>query len=136
MEKLEYIVTESHAPDVTVRGTLADLALDAYLIPRCGLIPPLVVLQERLRTGGGNAGMSPGCTWEPFELTESDYWDLVGQLEALTPDDLASRHRNPQIVGEIRPDYGAAASKNWREWMDSLVHRGLLPGGPCREVRR
>jgi hypothetical protein len=136
MQKLEYTVTEPHAPDATVRGTLADLVLDAYLIPRCGLIPPFVVLQERLRTGGGNAGMSPGCKWEPFEITESDYSDMVGQLEALAPEDLTMRHRNPQIVAEIRPDYGAGASNNWREWTDSLVHRGLLPGDPFREVRR
>src|SRR2546427_12906337 len=119
MEKLEYIVTEPHSADAAVRGTLADLVLDAHLIAPCGLIPPFIVLQEQLRSGGGNAGMSPGCVWEPFELTEPDYSDMVGQLEMLTREDLASRHRNLQIVGEIRPDYGAGGAKNWHEWMNS-----------------
>jgi len=133
MEKLEYIITEPHSSDAPVRGTLADLVLDAYLISRCGLIPPFLVLQDQLRSGGGNAGMSPGCIWEPFELTESNYLDMVGQLEMLTPEDLTLRHRNPYIVGEIRPDYGGRKAKNWREWTDSLVHRGLLPGKPVRD---
>jgi hypothetical protein len=136
VEKLEYIVTEFHSPDAKCRGTLADLLLDAHLISRCGLIPPFRVISAALRTGGGDGGMSPGCIWEPFEITEDEYWEAVARLERFTPDDLSSRHRNPQIFGEIRTDYSAPETDDYGVWADSLVQRGYLPKGPFGDLRR
>ena len=126
MKKFEYTVTNFRAGEATVRGSLADLVLDALVIPRCGLIPPFAILRDHFRTGGGDGGMSPGCSWEAFELTESDYLDIVDELQKLTPDDLALRHRNPQITGEIRPDYAGEKATTWNEWRDSLKRRGLI----------
>ena len=136
MEKIEYFVTEFHGPDGTCRGTLADLVLDAHFVQRCGFIPPFRVLRSLLRRGTSGGGMSPGCEWQPFELTEEDYWRVVEHLERLTPDDLKFRHRDPQIVGEIRPDYDGPDTDDYDAWADSLVHRGYIPGGPFRETRR
>lgn len=126
METIEYTVTDFHGPGGQCRGTLADLILDAYLIPRCGLIPPFRVLAARLRTGGGDGGMSPGCIWAPFELSEDDYWQAVERLERVTPDDMKIRHRDPQIEGEIRQDYSAPDTDNYIIWLDSLAQRRLL----------
>src|ERR1044071_4017838 len=107
METIEYIVTEFHSPDGQCRGTVVDLMLDAHLIPPCGFIPPFRVTASVLRSGGSRGGISPGCVWQPFELSEADYWQAVQRLEQFTADDLRSRHRNPQIAGEIQPDYAA-----------------------------
>src|SRR5205809_5364018 len=104
MKTIEYTITEFHGADGQCRGTVADLMLDAHLIPRCGLIPPFRVVAAVIRIGGGDAGMSPGCAWEPFELSEEDYWQAVAYLERVTLEELRSRHRDPQIVGEIRAD--------------------------------
>ena len=75
--------------------------------------------------------MSPGCIWQPFKLREHDYWKAVEQLERLTSDDLKSRHRDPHVTGEIRPDYSAPDTDDYIAWLDSLVQRGLM-----RELRR
>jgi len=136
MQKIDYIVTDPHSPDAKCHGSLADLVLDALVIPRCGLIPPFLVLRSVLRTGGGDAGTSPGCTWEPFDLSAEDYSTIVEQLERMTPEDLRLRHRDPQFQGEIQSDHGAPDTENYADWLDSLVHRGLLPGGPFRQARR
>jgi hypothetical protein len=136
MEKLEYTVTDFHAPPGKCRGTIADLVLDALVIPQCGLIPPFRVLQKILRSGGGDAGMSPGCIWEPFELTEADYWRTVQELEGMTAADFKLRHRDPQIQGEIRSDDEAPDTVDYGVWMQSLVHRGYLPGGAFKSTRR
>ena len=128
MTTLEYRVTDFHAPDAKCRGTIADLILDAHMIPRCGLIPPFRVVAAVIRTGGGDAGMSPGCVWEPFELDEDEYWQAVTKLEQFTSDDLRSRHRDPQIAGEIQSDHSAPDTDNYIVWLNSLVHRGHLPG--------
>ena len=131
MENIEYTVTEFHGPDGQCRGTVADLILDAHLIPQCGLIPPFRVVAAVFLTGGSAGGMSPGCIWQPFTLREDDYWQAVERLEHFTPDDLKSRHRDPHIVGEIQPDYAAPDTDDYIAWLDSLIQRGLM-----REVRR
>lgn len=127
MEKIEYTLSDFHSSDNKCTGTLADLMLDALLIPPCGLVPPFRVTAAIFRSGGGNAGMSPGCSWKPFNLKEEDYWKAIGHLESLTPDDLASRYRNPHIRSEIRPDYSAPDTDDYTAWLKSLTHRGYLP---------
>ncbi len=136
MEIIEYTVAEFHGPDGQCRGTVADLMLDAHMIPRCGFIPPFRVVAAVIRSGGSRGGMSPGCVWQPFELSEDDYYQAVARLEGFTPVDLKGRHRDPHITGEIQPDYAASDTDDYRVWIDSLVQRGHLPGGPFREVRR
>ena len=108
----------------------------SHLIPPCGLIPPFRVVAAVIRSGGSRGGMSPGCVWSPFELSEDDYFQAVARLERFTPDDLRGRHRDPHIAGEIQLDYSAPDTDDYLAWLDSLVQRGYLPGGPFREVRR
>jgi hypothetical protein len=136
MKKIEYTVTDFHAPDGNCRGTLADLIIDADIIPSCGLIPPFRVVASVIRTGGGDGGMSPGCIWEPFELREEDFWRAVEKLESLTPADLASRPRVRQFTDELRQDYSAPDTDDYIAWLDSLVTRGYLPGAAFGKVRR
>ncbi len=76
--------------------------------------------------------MSPGCIWEPFELEEDDYWEAVSKLEGLTPGDLAVRHRNPQIEGEIQADYSAPETDSYVVWLESLKRRGLSPNNSAK----
>jgi hypothetical protein len=78
------------------------------------------------RLGGGEAGMSPGCVWQPFELSENEYWQAVQRLEGFTSADLRGRHRDPQIAGEIQPDYAAPDTDDYLKWLDSLAQRKLL----------
>ncbi len=126
METIEYIVTEFRGPDGRCRGTVADLMLDAHMIPRCGLIPPFRVVAAVFRSGGGDGGMSAGCIWRPFALSEEEYWEAIRRLEQFTPEELRSRHRDPHIVGEIQQDYSATDTDDYSVWMDSLGKRGLL----------
>lgn len=136
MDFIEYTVSDFHGEDGTCRGTVADLILDAHLIPPCGLIPPFRVVAAVFRSGGSQGGMSPGCVWEPFELSEADYWQAVQRLEQFTPEELKSRHRDPHIASEIQPDYAAPDTYDYSVWLKSLVQRGHLPGGPFRDVGR
>jgi hypothetical protein len=126
---IEYTVIDFHGSDGQCRGTVADLMLDAHMIPPCGLIPPFRVVAAVVRSGGSRGGMSPGCVWQPFELNEEEYWRAVQRLEHLTPDDLSSHHRDPHISGEIQPDYAAPETEDYLVWLQSLVKRGHLPGG-------
>ena len=70
---------------VRQRGTMVDLleAVPYLLVAR--VVPPWHVVNDLLRSGGGDAGMSGACTWEPFEITRSEWEDLARDLEALPP---------------------------------------------------
>ena len=136
MDTIECSVTEFHGADGQCRGTVADLMLDAHMIPPCGLIPPFRVVAGVIRSGGSRGGMSSGCVWSPFELSEDEYYQAVARLERFTPDELKCWHRDPHIVGEIQPDHSAPDTDDYFVWLDSLVQRGHLPGGPFREARR
>ena len=81
MRTLEYKRYEFHqdAPDIR-QASLAEFVLDVpYLLSR-GVIPPLHILNKVLQTGGGDAGMSPGTGWEPFQITVQEYEELLGHL--------------------------------------------------------
>jgi hypothetical protein len=79
------------------QGTLKDLPLEMPCVLHA-FIPPFHVLNYLLRHGVPNefspdgllpdgkvqydAGMSGGCSWKPFEITQEEYEDLV--LDLLT----------------------------------------------------
>ncbi|MGI9180549.1 MAG: hypothetical protein ACR2H9_08630 [Longimicrobiaceae bacterium] len=64
-------------------GTLVSLLESIPYLLISGLIPPRSVLDEILRRGEVNAGMSGGCRWEPFELSEEEWQELVREFEAI-----------------------------------------------------
>lgn len=59
------------------------------------MIPPLKVIDAVLRRRGGDGGMSPGASWEPFTVAEAEYRELVGVLLAL---DLAEATKQARFV--------------------------------------
>ena len=60
-----------------------------------GVVPPLVVLNTVLQSGGSDGGMGPGTTWKPFEISESEYAELVNAL--CTLDVAQARQHHPYV---------------------------------------
>ncbi len=66
-----------------VRGSLADLLMAMpYLVPHSTqqLLPYLARLNEILLTGIYDCGMSGGCAWRPFQISEQEYEVLETEL--------------------------------------------------------
>jgi hypothetical protein len=62
-------------------GTVKDLLFDApYFFFEKDVIPPFEILNEFLRRGICDAGMSGGCRWKKFALSEEEYAELVEDL--------------------------------------------------------
>jgi hypothetical protein len=104
-------------PATRVQGSLVDLVLDIpYLMEHTGVIPPLPVLNEELRSGGDSGGMGPGTTWKPFEITEIEYAELVDALLALNVNEAKQEH--PYILFE-RPivDEELNIYTSYGEWL-------------------
>jgi hypothetical protein len=53
---------------------------DILHLAACGIFPPRHLLNMKLKTGGGDSGMSPGASWEPFEVSETEYAETVAQV--------------------------------------------------------
>jgi len=82
MQLLDYVVLNHRGSDETVRGTAADLILDIPYLIVDGQIPPRAILNEVLGRGLVDAGMSGGCRWTSFQLSESDFADVLTELRA------------------------------------------------------
>lgn len=62
-------------------GSLLDFVLDVPgLLGQNGAIPPWVVLNQVLQTGGTDGGLMPGTTWTPFSIPLEEYGELVHAL--------------------------------------------------------
>jgi hypothetical protein len=86
MQHLRIKILELGSPD----GRWELVGLDEFVTrhsPGLGLIvactkqfPPLHILNLELATGGADLGMSGGCYWKPFQLTEKEYHDLYEEM--------------------------------------------------------
>lgn len=84
------------------------------------VIPPIFVINDVLKKGVVDAGMSGGCRWKPFQLDEEEYGDLVSKLKEkkfaeITPPDWVRTHLDWQIwCREIT--WGIPALEFKRRW--------------------
>jgi hypothetical protein len=79
--KVSYVRHGFHSDDEPRVAPLAVFVLDVpYLISPNGFIPSRRVMNQVLSKGGGDAGMSPGASWEPFSLDEAEYEALLHEL--------------------------------------------------------
>jgi hypothetical protein len=80
-------------PAIKKKNALSDFLLDVlYLMEDSGVIPPIHVLNEILRSGGNSGGMGPGTTWRGFEIKEVEYTELVNALLNINPKEARIEH--------------------------------------------
>lgn len=141
MRELTFVVEPGVGPgEVPQRGSLADLVL-ALPYVAMDAIPPRRVLNDVLRRGRLDAGMSGGCLWEPFAIDEAEYAQLVAELRRAgkeagdAPDSVRTysqwvEHRFMQRTGEPLPG-GAEeeqAPPSYDEWLYGLPVPDLYLG--------
>jgi hypothetical protein len=94
--------------------------LEGGAAPKPWMVPPLVVLNTTFGSGLRHAGMSGGAEWEPFEIDEREYLELV---EAL-------RERGYEPSPTDVPVW-VTTQRDWQIWADELKL-----GIPADEQRR
>jgi hypothetical protein len=88
-----------------MENSLVAFIYDVPYFGACGVIPPLHLLNQYLRRGGGKGGMSPGATWEPFSLSPAEYEDLANAVRAVPPESLRDRARFAHVQFIFDPDF-------------------------------
>lgn len=121
---VEFRTSPRSAQDtLTERGSVARLlACIPYLLIR-GFIPPLPVVNEVLRSGGVDAGMSGAVEWTGFELSVDEFGSVV---EELVQGSVAGRSYHFEDV----PAW-VTSRDDWSVWL-----AGRLEGIPIEENRR
>lgn len=81
MRRVVYVQMFAVGPGLAAprAGSLADLVTSIpYLVNE--YLPPIGPLNDMLRTGRRDAGMSGGCIWEPLEIDPREYEELAAEL--------------------------------------------------------
>ncbi len=118
MKKIKFQVLPCVGPDLPKEtGNVVDLlkAIPYFLKSR---IPTLSVLNDLLRSGVYDAGMSGGAKWEPFVLNDIEYVEVRAELETLG-------------LEWVEPPGGVRTRSDWQIWEMEIDH-----GVPADEHRR
>ncbi len=114
---------EKLAQDEDTGRQVAELLLDAGIIPSCGLIPPPRIALEVIRSGQSPAPSAQTTTWQPLDLDEGHYWIAVRHLHQRAA---AALLRRPDLAGvSIAVDTQAGTATTYSDWVDSLRTRAL-----------
>ncbi|NIM51376.1 MAG: hypothetical protein GTO22_19355 [Gemmatimonadales bacterium] len=124
MRTVTYERFEFHQPAPETRtASLAEFVLDVPYLVMHGVIPPRHVLNEVLRHGGGDAGMSPGAGWEPFEIDHQEYVELVSALQELDLAEVARADRARFVPQRLFLDASLDDSKTHLEWVRRVAQK-------------
>lgn len=120
-KKIKYEQHEFTWPDpIECEATLVEFILDIPYLLFEGVIPPLHLLNEILSSGDAGGGMSPGTSWEPFEISKEEYNELVSELLALDLEVLKKEDRIRFIPGKIMVDESLHDSPNFFLWLQRV----------------
>jgi hypothetical protein len=104
-------------------GTPADLLENIPYLLVLKVIPPLSVVNDLLRRGISDAGMSGGVRWEPFEIDATEWEETRRALE-----DAGDDRRFVEPPAEVR-DYD-----DWHAWLFEMLYG--LPAAKHRPLMR
>jgi hypothetical protein len=113
-----------HEPFYEPEAREARLSLFVYDVPyldACGIFPPLHILNAMLRSGGGDGGMSPGSSWQPFEISEEEYRQALPSIFQPNLDELREKVRFSGIPIQIDSDFDHIQDRF--EWMQAVCIR-------------
>ena len=121
MKKVKYFQHEPHCEPEKVIANLVSFVYDAPYLSAFGVFPPIHILNEILSEGGGDGGMGPGASWDPFKLTESEYdelWEMISKTSLST----ISEKSRYKLVKYLRdPEFEDIQDRF--EWMEKVGNK-------------
>ena len=121
MRVIEYERHEFHGDP---EKRIADLPIFVYDIPyfgTCGIFPPYHIINDIFQSGGSQGGMSPGATWQPFQLERDEYDKLVQVIKTLNPKTLGEKARYTSVKFEFDSSFDHI--KKWEKWLFSVCEK-------------
>ena len=89
-------------------GSVIDLLGRIPYLLSSHILPPLHVLNELLQIGHSDAGMSGGCRWNPFTLSQEEFRELVSVL---------AQREGEDFVEFVSPPKWVTSFGKWHCWI-------------------
>lgn len=121
MKNIEYFQHEPHCKPEKVTADLVSFLYDVPYLSACGVFPPIHILNEILSGGGGEGGMGPGASWDPFKLTQNEYnalWDIISKTSLST---ISEKSRYMLVKYWRDPEFEDI--KDRFEWMEKVCNK-------------
>jgi hypothetical protein len=121
MKVIEYERHEFHGDPEKRTADLSVLVYDIPYFGACGIFPPYQIINEIFQSGGSQGGMSPGATWQPFQLEKDEYDNLVQAIKTLNPKTLGEKARYTSVKLEFDSSFDHI--KKWEKWLLSVCEK-------------
>jgi hypothetical protein len=121
MRIIKYQRHEFHYEPEDREAPLSVLVYDIPYFGPCGIFPPFHIINQYLASGGSQGGMSPGATWEPFEISEMEYLDLVSTIMEVDPELLGDTARYTEV--RFRIDHSFDHMQDRLEWLQAVCEK-------------
>jgi hypothetical protein len=102
-------------------ASLSTLVYDIPYFGPCGIFPPLHIINQYFADGGSQGGMSPGATWEPFEISETEYLELVEAITNLDPGLLGDTARYTEV--KFRVELSLDHIQDRFDWIQAVCEK-------------
>lgn len=121
MRRVKYERHEFRGEPEKREATLDVFVYDIPYFGACGIFPPFHIINQILTTGGSEGGMGPGATWEPFQISKSEYDVLAEKIRALNPQTLGdtARYTWPPFAF----DHSFDRIENWEKWLFAVCEK-------------
>ncbi|TWI77346.1 hypothetical protein LZ24_00151 [Desulfobotulus alkaliphilus] len=133
MKVVKYLRHEFHGEPEAREAALPVFVYDIPYLGHLGIFPDFFVLNEIFLSGGGDGGMGPGASWEPFSISEEEYEQLLDALEDLDPATLGEEARYTDE--KLSPDISLGTIRDQWEWMQAVGERHGAEGKRVKAFR-
>ena len=120
-ESIKYKRHEFRYEPVDFEGTLISFVYDVPYFGACGVFPPFQVINQRFAHGGGDGGMSPGASWEPFQISDKTYSKLIDLVRITDPKTLKDKSRYHYIKFIEAPEFDSIQDQ-WA-WAEAVCEK-------------
>jgi hypothetical protein len=118
MRTIQYQRHEFHHEPEGREAPLSVLVYDIPYFGACGFFPPFHIINQYFASGGSQGSMGPGATWEPFEISQKEYQDLVATIVDLDPILLGDAARYTEVKFVFDHSFGYIQDRF--EWVQAI----------------
>jgi hypothetical protein len=94
---------------------------DIPYFPACGIFPPLHIINQVFSSGGGDGGMSPGASWEPFTISEEEYTVLKKTVANTSISEIEPYARYAHVQMKFDAEFDSIGDRF--EWMRAVCEK-------------
>lgn len=99
--------------EIVEEGSVIELLDRIPYLLSSHILPPLHVLNDVLQKGHYDAGMSGGCRWHPFTLSQEEFTELLADL---------ARREGEDFVEFVPPPSWVTCFEEWQCWIWEYCH--------------